>query len=379
MKVRIDIDTNTFVRFWLVVIGFTLALLFIWVARSALITIFIALFLALALNPPVSRLASVMPGRSRVGATAVAYVIVIFALGGFLFTVIPPVIEQSVKFAQSVPQLIDDASSQRKYVNDFVDRYALNDELDNTVQNAKDQAANIAQNLGNILVTGVSVVLNGAATLFIILVLAFLMLIEGPKWLTRIWGLYTDPDRLERHRSLVHRMYRVVTGYVNGQLIVAGIAAVATAIVILILSFAFQFSASIAAPLAAIVFISGLIPLVGATLGAIIITLVLLFNNVTAAIIFLVYFIVYQQIENNFISPTIQSKTVELSALTVIMAILIGGTIGGLLGVLVAIPIAGIIRVLTIDHLAHAKKSRQDKPGTVAKLVSKIKSAAVSD
>lgn len=379
MKVRIDIDTSTFVRFWLVVIGFALALLFIWISRSALITILIALFLALALNPPVSCLASIMPGRSRVGATAVAYIIVIVSLGAFLFTVMPPVIEHSVRFAQSVPQLIDDASDQRRYIDNFIDRYNLNDELDRAVQNAKDQAASVAQNLGNILVTSVSVILNGTATLFIILVLAFLMLIEGPKWLGRIWGLYNDPDRLEHHRSLVHRMYRVVTGYVNGQLIVAGIAATATAIVILILSFIFQFNASIAAPLAAIVFITGLIPLIGATLGAIIVTFVLLFNNFTAAVIFLIYFIVYQQIENNFISPTVQSKTVELSALAVIMAILIGATVGGLLGVLVAIPIAGIIRVLTVDYLSHARKSRDDKSGPVARLVTKIKNGSVAE
>lgn len=379
MKVRIDIDTNTFVRFWLVVIGFALALLFIWVSRSALITILLALFLALALNPPVSRLASVMPGRSRVGATAIAYVIVITVLGVFLFTVIPPVIEQSVKFAQSVPQVIDEASSQRKYVDNFIDRYGLNDEIDSAVQNAKDQAAGVARNLGNILVTSVSVILNGAATLFLILVLAFLMLIEGPKWLERIWGLYTDPDRLEHHRTLVHKMYRVVTGYVNGQLIVAGIAGVASGIVVLVLSFVFGFTPGIAVPLAAIVFISGLIPLIGATLGAIVVTLVLLFNNFTAAIVFLVYFIVYQQVENNFISPTVQSKTVELSALAVIMAILIGGTIGGLLGVLVAIPIAGIIRVLAVDYLSHAGRARKDKSGPVSRLVTKIKSASATE
>lgn len=373
MKVKIEIETSTFVRFWLVVIGFATAILLIWLASPALIVIGIALFLALALNPPVSRLASVMPGKSRIGATAIAYLIVISALGAFLFTVIPPVIDQSAKLAQEAPTLIDQVSSQRVYVNDFVDRYNLGDQVDQAINNAKVQANNAASNLGNIIVSGVGTVLNGAITLLIILVLTFLMLIEGPKWLERLWGLYNNQERLERHRSLVERMYRVVTGYVNGQLVVAAIASICAMVVILVLSFSFGLTANIALPLGAIVFLFGLIPAVGATLSAIVVTIVLLFNSVPAALIFLAYFVVYQQIENNFISPTIQSRAVELSTLAILSAILIGGTLFGFLGVLIAIPIAGCVRVLLVDYLQHAERQRQKSSNPVKRLAAKLK------
>ena len=115
--------------------------------------------------------------------------------------------------------------------------------------------------------------------------------------------------------------------------------------------------------------------MIGATIGAIIVTLVLMLNDFGAAVTFLVYFIVYQQIENNFIAPTIQSKTVELSALTVLSAILIGVTLFGLLGGLISSPIAGGIRVLVLHYLERNKHIREKKESTLGKLVAKVKEA----
>jgi predicted PurR-regulated permease PerM len=170
-------------------------------------------------------------------------------------------------------------------------------------------------------------------------------------------------------------MYRVVVGYVNGQMLVALIAAVCTLIVVLLLSFVFDLPANLALPMAAIIFLTGLMPMVGATIGATLVTLVLLLNNMTAAIIFLIYFIVYQQIENNFISPAIQSKKVELSALAVIISILIGVSLFGILGGIVSIPIAGCLRVLFLDYLDHAALERKEKSekNPVRKVVDKLR------
>jgi len=171
-------------------------------------------------------------------------------------------------------------------------------------------------------------------------------------------------------------MYRVVTGFVNGQLAVAAIAGVSTLIVLLALSATLGLSANLAVPLAVVIFFCGMVPMVGATIGAVLVGLVLLLNNPTAALIFLIYFIVYQQIENNFISPTIQSKSVELSALGILAAILIGVSLGGLLGGVIAIPVAGCLRVLLIDQLEHARKKRaKDEQHPVKKLIKKTKPA----
>lgn len=376
MKVKVDIDTKVFIRFVLVFLGFGLALLAIYKSRGALMLLAISLFLALALNPPVSKIAKQLPSNSRVGATAIAYLVVLTLLGGFLVLVVPPVIEQSAKFANTIPDLIDEAYSNRYIFNDFIERYGLSETVDNAVESAKDQAASIAANLGNTLVSGFGTLLGGVANLLFVLVLTFLMLIEGPAWMGRIWGLYEDNEKLERHRELVHRMYRIVTGFVNGQLTVAAIASVATLIVLLTLSTTLGLPANLAVPLAVIIFVSGMIPMIGATIGAILVGLVLLFNSPTAALIFLVYFIIYQQIENNFISPTIQSRSVEISALVILVALLVGINLGGLLGGVLAIPIAGCLRVLLLDQLELARKKRlKDEVNPVKKLIKKAKTA----
>jgi len=373
VKVRIEIDTRTFIRFWLVVIGFLVAILMIWVARSSLMLLAIALFLALALNPPVSQLAKRLPGKSRVGATAIAYLIVVVLLGGFLILVVPPVIQESARFAQQVPTFIDEASRQRGGVEQFLHQYGLDDQVNAAIANAKQSATQIAQNIGNLLVNGAGVLLGGLVSTVLVLVLAFFMLIEGPDWLNKLWGLYEDPERLDRHRKLVYRMYRIVTGYVNGQIFIATIASSAALVVMLILCSIFGLSLGLPLPLAVIVFICGMIPMIGATLSALIVTLVLLFSNVTAAIIFLVYFIIYQQIENNFISPTVQARSVELSALGILSAILIGVSLFGLVGGVLAIPVAGCLRVLLLHYLDHARRERQQKSTPVHKLLSKLK------
>lgn len=368
MKVKIDIDTATFIRFGLVVLGFVTALLIIYKTRSALTILGVSLFLALALNPPVSMIAKRLPSNSRVGATAIAYLVVITLLGGFLFMVIPPVIEQTSKFIQTVPDLIDDAAENKVLFDDFIQRYGLEDTANTAIENAKDQATSLAANLGNLIVGGAGALFNGIANLVFVLVLAFLMLIEGPGWLRKLWGMYQDPDLLERHRTMVQKMYRVVTGFVNGQLTVAAIAAVCSLVTILLLSTTLGFPANIALPLATIVFITGMIPMIGSTIGGILVGLVLLFNSPFAALIFVIYFVIYQQIENNFISPTIQSKSVELSALAILSAILIGVTLFGLLGGIISIPIAGCLRVLLLDYLEHSRRVRASKtPSTVLK------------
>jgi predicted PurR-regulated permease PerM len=376
MKVKVDIDTKVFIRLVLVVLGFGLALLAIYKSRGALTLILVSLFLALALNPPVSKISKQLPSNSRVGATALAYLVVLVLLGGFLVLIVPPVIEQSAKFANTVPGLIDDAYSNRYIFDDFIQRYDLEETVDNAVESAKAEAASVAANLGNTLVSGFGTLLGGVANLLFVLVLTFLMLIEGPAWMSRVWGLYDDTERLERHRTLVHRMYRIVTGFVNGQLAVAAIAAVASLVVLLTLSVTIGLPANLAVPLAAIVFIFSMIPMIGATIGAVLVGLVLLFNSPMAALIFIIYFVIYQQIENNFISPTIQSKSVEISALIILIAILIGINVGGLLGGVLAIPVAGCLRVLFLDQLEQARKKRlKEDVNPVKKLIKKAKAA----
>jgi predicted PurR-regulated permease PerM len=111
----------------------------------------------------------------------------------------------------------------------------------------------------------------------------------------------------------------------------------------------------------------------GATISGIIISLLLVLNNVSAGIIFAVYFIVYQQIENNFIAPTIQSRKLELSALTVLASVTIGLYVFGLAGGIISIPIAGCIKVLLDDYLERARENRKKSERPITKIVNKIR------
>lgn len=372
MKMKVEIETQTFVRFWLVVIGFVAAIGAIFLARGALITIGIALFLALALNPPVTALAAKLPGKSRVGATALAYLIVVTLIGGILFLVVPPIIGQTAKFTASVPSLIDKATSQKPLLDNFIKQYNLTDAVNKAIETVKDQATQASTQLGTVLVGVVTGTFGWLLNLFFVLVLGFFMLIEGPYWMKRIWDLYDDQEKLERHRNSVEKMYRVVTGFVNGQIAVASIGAGFVFLTLLVMSFfpSLNIPTNLALPLAVIVFVMELIPMVGATLATVITGLILLLNSTMASLLFVVFYLVYQQLENNFISPHIQSKHVELSVLWILMALLIGSSIFGIIGGLISIPIAGCLRILLMDYLDYTKKQREKKtPQGLAKLV----------
>lgn len=351
MKVRIDIDTGTFVRFWLVVIGFGLAGLMIYSAREALIIIGVALFLALALNGPVARLASMLPGRSRLGGTALAFVSIIALLGILVWFVIPPLFEQSAKFAQTIPGLVDEANDQWVGLKEFVDRNNLRPQVDSVLNSIKEQSTSWATSAGTNILNGVGSLASFLISAFLAVVLAFLMLLEGPMWMKRIWSLYKDKQKMRKHKRIVSRMHNVVSGYVTGQLTISSIGALAAGLCVFILSLIFpEVPANLAMPAILLTFVLTLIPMFGSTLAGIAVGLLLLFNSITAGVIYGIFFIIYQQIENNFIQPTIQAKKLDLSALTVLVAVTIGVYVFGIIGGIISVPIAGSIKILFEEY-----------------------------
>jgi len=368
MKTRIEIDTRTFVRFWLVVIGFGLVGLSIYSARTALLIVGMAFFLAIALSLPVNRIIKMLPSRSRVLSTALAYIAVVVLLGVIVFLVIPPIVGQTVKFANNVPNLVDSATKQYAGINDVINQYQLQPQVDKAIISIKDGASQFASGIGSFLVTGIGSVLSTVTAAILVFVLAFLMLVEGPTWLKRLWSVYEDQDRMEYHRKLLGRMYNVVTGYITGQLSVSAIAGTVAGVAVFILSMVLSVPADLAIPTAMIVFVLSLIPLFGAMIGAAMVSVILALNNITAAIIFLVFFILYQQVEANYISPKIQSKRIDLSALVILIAVTTGVYLFGIAGGIISIPIAGCIKVIVEDYFArehknHSKSTRVDLTG----------------
>lgn len=375
MKVKIEIDTKTFIRFWLVVIGFGLFGLFIYSARSALLIIGIAVFFALALSKPVTLIAKKLPGKSRLGGTALAYVSIVVILIAVIGFVLPPLIQQTAKLAQGIPSLVEQADSQWSGLRNFIDQNGLRGQVDSALENMKDQSAGWAANITGNIASGIGSLASFLVSFFLVIVLSFLVLVEGPSWMQRIWSLYHDKPKRDYHKKIVDRIYSVVTGYINGQLTVSAIGALTSGLCVFLLSMFFaDLPTNLAMPTILIVFILSLIPMFGATIAGVLVGLMLLLNSATAAIIYVVYFIVYQQIENNLISPTIQAKKVELSALIVLVSVTIGIYVAGLIGGVIAIPIAGTIKVLFEEYISHRSQPLgKEAKSPLAQLVHKSK------
>ena len=359
MKVKIDIESSTFIRLFVVAAIFVGGIFVLWKLTPSLMIVLVSFFLAMALNPPVSSLANRLPGHSRVLATTVSYIIVLAIIGFFVYVAIPPIVHQTANFINALPGYIEEVSKQKGVVGDVIKKYNLQNDVNNFVQGARSQAGNIVQGVGGSLITGVASFLSGFVTLVTVLVLTFLALIEGPRWLERLWSIYTDDHKLQHHKYLISRMYTVVTRYVSGQVFVATLAGASGLLVLFALTAFFTVPLTAVLPLAFLIFLTDLVPMIGAIIGATIVVFVLIFSDIGAAITFAVYFFIYQQIENNLIQPTVQARTIELSALTILVAALIGINLLGPVGGFLAIPAAGCVRVLLLDYFERRKVGKQ--------------------
>jgi len=152
-----------------------------------------------------------------------------------------------------------------------------------------------------------------------------------------------------------------VTSYAVGQLSVSAIAGIMAGIAVFVLSLFFSIPTSLIVPVATIVFITSLIPLFGAMVGSVLVSFILALNNIPAALIFFAFFLLYQQVESNYISPKIQSKRIDLSPLIILMSVTIGIYLFGIAGGIISIPIAGCIKVIVEDHFSRSHKHIKDQ------------------
>lgn len=343
----LDIPNRTVVRVMLVVVATLIGLAAVKQAAYPLTLIFTAFFLALALNAPVHWIAQRLPGKrrgSRTAATAISFFVVILVLAGFLISIVPPLVKQTTNFIQKIPELVEQARDEDSSIGRFVARYELQDDISKLSQQLSERLDDVS----GAAVSGAQRVGSSVVAILTVLVLTFMMLIEGPRW--KRFALEVIPDdKQPRVARLAGDMYRVVKGYVNGQVVLALIAALMLLPALLILQVPY------AVALAVVVFICGLIPMVGHLIGATIVTLVALFHSPLSAVIVLAYYILYQQIENYIVQPRVQANTTNMSPLLVFSSVIIGVSFGGLLGGLVAIPVAGCIRIALLDYL-RAKK-----------------------
>ncbi len=346
-EVEVTISNGAVIRVLILVLASFLLVLAVRKASHALTLIFVAFFLALAINTPVHYLAENLPGKrrgNRTLATTISFAIVVLLFAGFVASFAPPLIRQTSNFISVAPNLVEDVRSQDTYLGGFVRRHHLESQVDKIAN----QVSNSLNNVGGKAVTTLNRIASNVFSVLTVLVLTFMMLIEGPQWLEI--GRRLVPEHREDHVSkLADEMYDVVKGYVNGQLLLAVLAALFISIPLFILGVSYPVA------LVVIVFICGLIPLVGHTIGAIIVSTIALFHSPLAAIIILTYYIGYQQIENYVIQPKLLAHKTNMSPLLVFSSVIIGVSFSGLLGGLVAIPIAGCLRILVLDYLTRKK------------------------
>jgi predicted PurR-regulated permease PerM len=341
--VEITISNRTVLRVIATVIAAGLLLAAVQKAAHALILIFTALFLALALNAPVHWIAEHLPGKrrgNRTLGTAISFLLVVLFLIGFLASIVPPLVRQTENFIHTAPSLVNDLRSDDTSLGRFVRRYNLESQTDKISKQLSDRLGNI----GNGAVGTFTKISSSIFATLTVLVITFMMLIEGPRWL-EFGAQFVPNNRRSRVKRLSKDMYRVIKGYVNGQVFLAALASVMILVPLLILGVSYPIA------LLVIVFICGLIPMVGHTIGAIIVSTVALFQSPVSALIILAYYILYQQIENYVIQPRVQANSTNMPPLMVFISVLIGVSFGGLLGGLVAIPIAGCIRIALLEYL----------------------------
>jgi predicted PurR-regulated permease PerM len=329
------------VRIVLTVVAVAICLYLVYLVRRPLLWLLIAIFIAAALSAPVNLLAR----RMRRGLAVTIVFLALLALPLLLMALLlPSIITEGDRFAKNVPAYADDVT---EFVQDNRRLRELNRDYDITSK-LQEEAEKLPDKLGGAAGTlrdvGIGIV-NSLFALVTILVLTAFLLANGRAWTDRI--LTSRPkEEQERLRRALDNMAGAVGGYMAGALSIAVIAGVSSYIVLTILGVPFR------GPLAVIAGLFSLIPLIGATIAAVLIAVVTLFENFpTATIVWVVWAIVYQQFENHVIQPQIQKRTVHVHPFITIVAVLFGATLLGVLGALVAIPVAASIQILIREYV----------------------------
>ena len=321
-----------------IVVAVALLLWVIWHARGVITWVLIAAFLAMAVNPLVDRLQTKV-GLARAWAAAIVYLAVLALIGAIGFSFIPTLVSQVNDFAEALPGYIKNLTEGRGRLGFLETEYHI-------VERVKEQvsaggAGKVFGLSGTALMITKSVFTTVAAVVTIAF-LTFFMILEGPRWMDRIYGLLPEESQ-PRWRKVGHDIYRTVGGYVSGNLLISLIAGVTSFVVLYALGVPY------AVALALIVALLDLIPLAGATIAAIVVCTVGFLHTTTAGIALVIFFVIYQQLENHFLQPVIYGRTVQLSPLAVLVSVLIGAELAGVIGALGAIPMAGAIQVLIVD------------------------------
>ncbi|HEX5741513.1 MAG TPA: AI-2E family transporter [Pilimelia sp.] len=341
------------------VIGLVVATWVAWeivrAAQRVLVWMVIAAFLATALKPAVDWCEQRVRWCRRWLATLLVFLVVTMLMVAVGTAFVVPLAREGAQLVAQIPELVRDTQQGRGPLAGLLARFELRERL---ARHSDDIAAYVT-GLGAptlALLGRTATAVAGAVTIF---VLSYVMVLEAPRVAAGLRGLF-PPERGAWLGGVAHRCGRTVTGYLTGNLVISVVCGALTYGALRVLSVPY------AALIALFVALADLVPLVGATLGAVVAVLAGLSQSVLAAVVLAVFFIVYQQVEDHLLQPLIYARTVQLSPLTVLVAILIGVELAGILGALLAIPAAGIVKVVLGEARRRLSPAPPDGPADAA-------------
>ena len=333
------------------VVATLLVLRGLYSVRGILVQVLVALFITVSLEPAVQWLT--LRGLRRGLAVTLIFVVVFAALLGFLISVIPPLVNQGRQLIDDLPGYLGELQRRSAQFRELNDRFNLSSQLQGMI-------GSVPGRIGS-GVLGFTGRLFGAlfSTLTVLVFTAYFMA-DLPRIRNGLVWLFPAPRR-PRAKQVVDLLVDKVGGYMIGNIIVSVIAGVFSYVAFKLLGVSF------AVPLAVLVAVFDLIPMIGATLGAVVGVTVALFTTplLPNTVLVAAFFVAYQQVENYLIAPRVLKTTVDIGASAVLLAGLIGATLLGLVGALMAIPVAAAFNVLLNERLA-AREAAAAGPDAVA-------------
>ncbi|MBQ7802442.1 AI-2E family transporter [Candidatus Saccharibacteria bacterium] len=358
----VEIETKTFIRFWLVILGFFAVGFFLFKAREALAIIAVAALLAIAIRPLAVKFNKYIGKKTHSKAklpSVLAYLLVVLVIAAIVAVVGPIVVNEMIRFVSSLPSMVNGANLEG--LNELGRSLGISDLSGEIGKSVEEFSKSFLASFGTSVVSGISVLSGIISKAVVTLIMTLFFLLEGPEMVNELWEKLgarenaseakdSESKILTEARFLVSKMAWVVSTFVDKKVLVAVIDGVAVMISIFILSAIFHVEARLALPMGMIATIFCIIPMFGQIIGAAIITLLLLLTNPVMAFVWLAFYIVYGVIESNIFEPKIQGSALNLRPIVVLIAITIGTYTLGLFGTIIAIPIAGCVKVLVDEY-----------------------------
>jgi predicted PurR-regulated permease PerM len=321
------------------------ALLLLYEVRQTLVWIVVAAFFTIALYPLVGWVERRITRGRRLVATLLVFLVVLVVIAGLITLFVVPLAREGAAFATQFPQLLDDAQSGRGTIGRLLERTHALSYLEQNQERIRAFATGLTTPAVGVL-QGVATGVAGVVTVF---VLALLMVLEGRKIVDGALNLIEDDRTRERVARVGSDCAKSITGYISGNLLISVICGVLAYAVLKI------FGVPFAGLIALFMAVADLIPLIGATLGAVVALIAAAVHSVPALIAVVIFILAYQQLENHVLQPLILSRTVKLNPLAVLVSILVGVELAGILGALLSIPVAGIVQVILRDVWDHRR------------------------